>query len=59
MPRKQFKADLNDAIQGEYGVDSISDCRLGEDDGQFTFVFTHPTLNLPATITASVGEQCA
>ncbi|TIA20063.1 hypothetical protein D6C80_02572 [Aureobasidium pullulans] len=57
MPRKQFKADLNDAIQGEYGVDSISGCRLGEDDGQFTFVFTHPTLNLPATITASVGEQ--
>ena len=55
MPRKQFKADLNDAINGKHGLEFISDCCVLEDG--FTFTFAHPTLASPVTITASVPEQ--
>ncbi|KAI4718361.1 hypothetical protein E4T48_05420 [Aureobasidium sp. EXF-10727] len=55
MPRKQFKADLDNAIRGNHGVEYIDNCCILEDD--FTFTFTHPTLASPVTITASVPEQ--
>jgi ubiquitin-conjugating enzyme E2 Q len=55
MPRKQFKADLEDAIQGKHGLEFISDCCVLEDG--FTFTFAHPALASPITITASVPEQ--
>jgi len=55
MPRKQFKADLDDAIKGRHGLEFISDCCVLEDG--FTFAFAHPTLTSPVTITASVPEQ--
>jgi ubiquitin-conjugating enzyme E2 Q len=56
MPRKQFKADLNDATEGNHSVQFITDCRPDEDDGQFTFVFAHPQSATPVTITAGVSE---
>ncbi|KAI4747080.1 hypothetical protein E4T50_02575 [Aureobasidium sp. EXF-12298] len=55
MPRKQFKADLDDAIKGKHDLEFISDCCVLEDG--FTFAFSHPTLASPVTITASVPEQ--
>lgn len=57
MPRKQFKADLNDAIQGKHGVEYISECQVGEDDGDFTFLYTRSTFTSPVSITAKVAEQ--
>ncbi|KAK6005177.1 hypothetical protein QM012_007956 [Aureobasidium pullulans] len=55
MPRKQFKADLDDAVKGKYSLEHINNCCVHEDG--FTFTFTHPTLALPVTITVSVPEQ--
>jgi ubiquitin-conjugating enzyme E2 Q len=55
MPRKQYKADLEDAIKGNHGLEFISNCCVLEDG--FTFTFAHPTLESPVTITASVPEQ--
>lgn len=55
MPRKQFKADLDDAVKGKHGLEFVDNCCVHEDG--FTFTFTHPTLESPVTITVSVPEQ--
>ncbi|KAG9954469.1 hypothetical protein KCU85_g289, partial [Aureobasidium melanogenum] len=55
MPRKQFKADLDEAIKGKHSLEHIDNCCVYEDG--FTFTFAHPTLESPVTITVSVPEQ--
>ncbi|KAH0029644.1 hypothetical protein KCU78_g3279, partial [Aureobasidium melanogenum] len=55
MPRKQFKADLDDAVKGKHSLAHVDNCCVHEDG--FTFTFTHPTLDSPVTITVSVPEQ--
>ncbi|KAH0106802.1 hypothetical protein KCU66_g13751, partial [Aureobasidium melanogenum] len=55
MPRKQFKADLDDAVKGKHSLEHIDNCCIHEDG--FIFTFTHPTLESPITITVSVPEQ--
>ncbi|KAH0275205.1 hypothetical protein KCU91_g4732, partial [Aureobasidium melanogenum] len=55
MPRKQFKADLDEAVKGKHSLEHIDNCCVYEDG--FTFTFAHPTLESPVTITVSVPEQ--
>ncbi|KAI5209859.1 hypothetical protein E4T39_00594 [Aureobasidium subglaciale] len=55
MNRKQFKADLDDAIQGKHGVDDVSNCR--RDDEGFTFTVTHQALASPVTISVTTAPS--
>ena len=53
MPRKQYVADLKEATSS-HGVDFIHDLCIGDDDGQFRFLFVHTSLDEPISVTATV-----
>ncbi|KAI5244991.1 hypothetical protein E4T43_03434 [Aureobasidium subglaciale] len=55
MNRKQFKADLDDAIRGKHGVNDVSNCR--RDDEGFTFTVAYQALASPITISVTTAPS--